>query len=563
MILVYSIIKIFIPKKGVINIIKKNQILEVKISDVTSTGDGVAKIDNYPVFVSGGVTDDVLSITVTKTNKTYGFGRINKIITPSPYRVSSPCPIFQSCGGCDLMHISYPHQLKIKQNTVIGNLQRIASLHPDKYKFDGIIGAENTLGYRNKSQLPVGKSHGEVVLGFYKKGSHDIAVCSNCLIQNETINKAANIFIKYANKNNLTVYNEKTHKGILRHLYIRMGHKTGEMLLTIVTNSHQALPDTDWLIKNLQACSDLKGLIQNINTKKTNLILGEENRILWGENSITSMIDNLKFRISAESFFQINGEQTEKLYAKALEYASLTGNETVFDLYCGVGSISLFLASKAKKVIGVEIVEKAIENAKENAELNGIDNAYFYSGDCAEVVQRLISKGENADVVVVDPPRKGCSEELLSFLNNISPQKIVYVSCNSATLARDVKILDGYGYKLDRVCAVDMFPQSGHIETCVLLSKLKSSKSVSIELDLDDLEITAAEAKATYGEIKEYILNKYGFKVSSLNIAQVKQECGIIERENYNKPSGKYRQPKCPEHKFNAIKEALEHFKMI
>ncbi|MBQ8588766.1 MAG: 23S rRNA (uracil(1939)-C(5))-methyltransferase RlmD [Clostridia bacterium] len=457
-----------------INIIKKNQILEVKISDVTSAGDGVAKVDDYPIFVNGGVTGDVLNITVTKTNKTYGFGRINEIISPSPHRVSPPCPVFQSCGGCDLMHISYPHQLKIKQDTVTGNLQRIASLHPDRYEFDGIIGAKSTLGYRSKSQLPVGKKHADVVLGFYKKGSHDIAVCSNCLIQNETINKAAKIFIKYANKNKLTVYNEKNHKGILRHLYIRIGHGTGEMLLTIVTNSREALPDTEWLIESLRACSELKGLIQNINTKKTNLILGEENRILWGENSITSMIDNLKFRISAESFFQINGEQTEKLYAKALEYASLTGNETVFDLYCGVGSISLFLASKAQKVIGVEIVEKAIENAKENAALNGIDNAYFYSGDCAEIVENLISQGESADVVVVDPPRKGCSEQLLNFLNKISPEKIVYVSCNSATLARDVKILDGYGYKLTRVCAVDMFPQSGHIESVALLVRADS-----------------------------------------------------------------------------------------
>ncbi len=458
-----------------INIVTKNQILEVKITDVTSIGDGVAKVDNYPIFIKGGITDDVLSITVTKTNKTYGFGRINRIVKPSPHRTKPPCPVFESCGGCDLMHIEYQHQLQIKRNTVIGNLQRIASLHPGQYEFDGIIEAVDTLGYRSKSQLPVGKKGGEIVLGFYQRGSHDIAVCSDCLIQSQAINKAAKIFTEYATKNKLSVYDEKKHKGILRHLYIRTGYGTGEMLLVIVTNSRETLPNTDWLIQSLQSCSGLTGVIQNINTKKTNLILGEENRILWGVNSITSMIDKLRFNISAESFFQINGEQTEKLYAKALEYASLTGSETVFDLYCGVGSISLFLSQKAKKVIGVEIVEKAIENAKENAKLNGIENAYFYSGDCAGVVERLISQGESADVVVVDPPRKGCSEELLAFLNKISPEKIVYVSCNSATLARDVKTLDSYGYKLTRVCAVDMFPQSGHIESVALLVRTDSA----------------------------------------------------------------------------------------
>lgn len=458
-------------KTGVIIIIKKNQILEVTVTDVTASGDGVAKAEDYPIFIKGGITGDVLSITVTKTNKTYGFGRINKIIKPSKYRITPPCPVFEKCGGCDFMHIKYSHQLKIKSNIVTGNLQRIGGIYEDEYEYDGIVGAENTLNYRNKSQLPVGRLKGEAILGFYSKGSHDIVPASSCLIQQESINTAARIFTEYANKNKLSIYDEKTHRGILRHLYIRTGNNTGEMLLTIVTNSAKPLPDTDYLIQSLQDHLDIKGVIQNINIEKTNLILGKENRIIHGENSITSMIGELKFKISMESFFQINPEQTYKLYSKALEYADLTGKETVFDLYCGAGSISLFLAKKAKNVIGVEIVEKAIENARENARINQIENAEFYTGDCTGIVSKLIKSGKSADVVVVDPPRKGCSGELLSFLSEISPGKIVYVSCNSATLARDAKILKEYGYKLKRVCAVDMFPNSGHVETVVLLQR--------------------------------------------------------------------------------------------
>ncbi len=452
-------------------IVKKNDVLEVTVTDVTATGDAVVKHEDYPIFVQGGVTGDVLNITVTKTNKTYGFGRINKIISPSPHRVTPACPVFQSCGGCDYMHISYSHQLEIKSNTVKGNLQRIGSVHPGEYEFEGIVGADTSFGYRNKAQLPLGKHGKETVFGFYSKGSHSIVPVQSCMIQNKSINKVAEAFLRYANKYGISVYDEKSHRGILRHLYVRTGNTTGEILVVIVTNSRKPLPHADELIKSLQEHSGLKGIIQNINTDKTNLILGKESIVLWGEDKISSMIDKLGFTISSESFFQVNGAQTEKLYAKALEYACPTDEETVFDLYCGTGSISLFLAQKAKKVIGVEIVEKAIENAKENAISNSIDNAYFYAGDCAKVVQKLISQGERADIVVVDPPRKGCSEDMLELINTMSPAKLVYVSCNSATLARDVKILREYGYTLKKVCGVDMFPNSGHCEVVCILHR--------------------------------------------------------------------------------------------
>lgn len=452
-----------------------NDIIDVTIEDVTADGSGVAKYDNYTIFVSGGVTGDKVNITVTKRNKSYGFGRINSIIEPSPFRTEPVCPAFHSCGGCDFMHIDYNYQIQIKENIIKGNLQRIGGVHPHEYDFDGVISAEDTLAYRNKAQLPLGRHKGKTVFGFYSKRSHSIVPIDKCLIQSEDINTAAEIFLRYANKYAISVYDEKSHKGILRHIYIRTGNKTGEMLFTVVTNSRKSLPHIDELINSLQSCSGLKGVIQNINTDKTNLILGKENRILWGENKICSMIGDLKFTLSSESFFQVNGTQTEKLYAKALEYASPEDNENVFDLYCGTGSISLFLAKKAKKVIGVEIVEKAIENAKENAENNGISNAEFYTGDCADVVRKLVDSGKTADVVVVDPPRKGCSEDMLRLINEISPKKLVYVSCNSATLARDVKILTGYGYRLKKVCGVDMFAHSGHIESVALIMRTDSS----------------------------------------------------------------------------------------
>ncbi len=452
-----------------IGIITKNQILEVEITDVTPTGDGVAKPEGYPLFIKGGVTGDTLKVTVTKTNKSYGFAKIDDIINPSPYRTEPPCDVFEVCGGCDFMHIDYTHQKEIKSNTVFNNLVRLGDAKD--FQYEEIIGAHNIYGYRNKAQFPIGKVKGKIVCGFYSKKSHDIIPCTQCMIQNDDINKAVGAFLEYANESRLSVYDEKRHSGLLRHIYVRSGNKTGEMLVVIVTNSSSPLPNRDMLIKKLASVKGVRGIIQNINTARTNLVLGEENRIVWGEEQITSNIGNLSFRISPQSFFQVNGEQTEKLYAKALEYADISKDDTVFDLYCGVGSISLFLAGSAKKVIGVEIVEKAIENAKENARLNSIDNAKFYAGDCGKVVDELIQKGETADVVVVDPPRKGCSEDLLKLVDTISPKKLVYVSCNSATLARDVKIMAQYGYKLVKACAVDLFPMSGHCEAVALLCR--------------------------------------------------------------------------------------------
>ena len=451
--------------------IRINDILQLGISDMTVNGDGIGKTaDGYPLFVGGAVPGDTVRARITKLNKTYGFARIEKIEIPSEHRVSPPCPHFEKCGGCSIMHTDYASQLEIKKNLVVSNLAKIGGCDRGSYAFEGIIGADNIFGYRNKAQFPVGISAdgNKAVCGFYEKSSHRIVPCDDCLIQDESINKTVRIIMDFINKYSLGVYDEKSHKGMVRHIYVRTG-KDGSVMAAIVTNSRKKIPHADELAQMLIKAVNLKSLVQNINSAKGNVVLGCENLLLWGNGSITAEIGGIEYVMSPNSFFQVNYEQMRKLYSKAKEYAMLSGNETLFDLYCGVGSISLFMADAAEKVIGVEIVEPAVENAKLNAQKNGIGNAEFYCGDCPEAVSALVESGVCADVVVVDPPRKGCDERTLKFIDEISPDRLVYVSCNSSTLARDVKILRGYGYEIKKCCAVDLFPHSMHVETIVLL----------------------------------------------------------------------------------------------
>ena len=530
--------------------IEKNKTYTTEITGVGEKGEGIGRIEGFAVFIPYALMGETVEVLIVKVLKNYAFGKIVNILKPSPERIKPKCPVFYQCGGCDYHHCTYEMELQNKTNKVRDCIQRIGGLD---------IKVADTLGstkmhYRNKSQFPVTPDG----IGFYAPRSHRVIPVDNCLIQHEKSNRVIEIVKQFMTDFHVKPYDEATGKGVIRHIFTRCT-LTNQMMICIVTASKD-LKNADSLVSMLKTeFGENISVMQNINSKNTNVILGKENILLWGEATVTDKIGDLYFEISPQSFFQINPEQTKVLYDKVKELADLKGDEKVLDLYCGIGTIGLYLAENAKTVTGVEIVPEAIENAKRNALLNGIKNAEFHVGSSEDLAENF----KDADVIIIDPPRKGCDEKLLKTIDEISPKKVVYVSCNPATLARDLKILDGYGYKADTVCPVDMFPRTSHVETCVLLSKLKSSKSVSIELDLGDLEITAAEAKATYGEIKEYILNKYGFKVSSLNIAQVKQECGIIERENFNKPSGKYRQPKCPEHKFNVIKETLEHFKMI
>lgn len=459
-----------------IKIVKVNDILKLKITDMTVNGEGIGKTDDgYPLFTAGAVTGDTVEAVVTKTNKTYGFAKIKKLVLPSSHRAEPACAIFDKCGGCSVMHMDYELQLDTKKNLVVNNLAKIGQYPEGTYIFEGIIGADNPWNYRNKAQFPVGFEKGRAVCGFYQKASHSIVPCTDCLIQDESINEAVSIVMKFIQKHNLRIYNEKNHTGIIRHIYIRSGGGTeNPLMVVIVANSTSPLPHSRELADMLLEKVNLKSLVQNINTAKNNTVLGFENITLWGDDTISANIGNIEFVISPNSFFQVNYAQMEKLYSKAKEYAELNGSQTVFDLYCGVGSISLFMADKAKQVIGVEIVEPAIENAKINAKANGIRNAEFHCGDCPKVVEKLIGEGYTPDVVIVDPPRKGCDEEMLSLINTMKPEKLVYVSCNSSTLARDVKILRDYGYELKKCCAVDMFPHSMHVESVALLVRTDS-----------------------------------------------------------------------------------------
>lgn len=449
---------------------RKNDIIEVDIQSTGFEGEGIARVDGYPVFVRYAAEGDRAKIRILKSNKNYAFGKIESIITPSSSRREPACPSFGKCGGCTMMHITYDKQLHVKAQTVTNNLRKIAHLNEGEYIFEGIIGAEE-YNYRNKAQFPLTMEDGRAVYGFYAPGSHRVVKCRDCKIQNEKVNRVADAVLEYINENKIPVYDEKTGKGIVRHIYVRAS-QDGRFMAVIVANSKKEIPLKDKLIEKLTAIEGMRGILQNVNTRADNVIMGHENILLWGESSIELNLGDLRFNVSPNSFFQVNAKQTEKLYDKALEYAGLTGKETVFDLYCGVGSISLYMAKAAAKVYGVEIVADAVVNAKVNAKKNGIENAEFYVGDCTAVVNRLINGGAKADVVVVDPPRKGCDAELLKLINDISPERLVYVSCNSATLARDIEEMKKYGYKLIKAVAVDMFAQTAHIETVALIARI-------------------------------------------------------------------------------------------
>lgn len=450
--------------------VQKNDYIEAVFEDLTHDGAGVAKVDGYPIFVPNGLPGEKAKIKVIKVNKGYGFGRLIEIIEPSPYRIDAPCSIYRECGGCQLQHLSYEGQLHFKEKQVRDVLQRIGKL--EDVKVHPVLGMNNPWGYRNKSQVPIGEHEGGLIGGFYQQRSHQIIDMKTCLIQQEKNDEVIQKVKDICGRNGIRAYNEENHKGDLRHIMARYGIVSGEVMVVLVTRTNE-LPNKNKMIEEIVAgIPGVKSIVQNINSKKTNVILGEQTKVLWGEEVIYDFIGDIKFAISACSFYQVNPEQTKVLYDKALEYAHLNGNETVIDAYCGIGTISLFLAQKAGKVYGVEIVPEAIEDAQRNAALNGITNVEFAVGEAETVIPNWYEEGVQADVLVVDPPRKGCDEKLLQTILSMKPKKVVYVSCNPATLARDLRILEVGGYKTVEVQPVDMFPQTTHVECCALI-KLK------------------------------------------------------------------------------------------
>ena len=552
----------------------KNDIVTVEITDIGVSGEGIGHVDGYTLFIKDAVIGDVVEAKVMKAKKNYGYARLMKVITPSEYRVEPKCAFARRCGGCQIQEMSYDRQLVFKDQKIRGNLERIGGFTKDQIDtvMQPVVGMEHPFGYRNKAQFPFGADkEGNPITGFYAGRTHDIIANTDCALGVEKNKEILEIILQYMRENKIKSYDEKTGKGLIRHVLIRYGFKTKEIMVCLVVNGKR-LPKAERLIEKLIQIEGMTSITISPNTRRDNVIMGDSYEILWGQGYITDYIGNVKYQISPLSFYQVNPVQTEKLYRLALEYADLKGDETVWDLYCGIGTISLFLAQKAKQVYGVEIVPQAIDDAKENAKINAIDNAEFFVGKAEEVLPEYYAEYErehngktaHADVIVVDPPRKGCDETLLETIVKMQPEKVVYVSCDSATLARDLKYLCANGYEIKMCRGVDQFPQSVHVETVCLLSKLNAKQHIEVDIHMDELDLTDAEKKATYSEIKEYVLEHTGLKVSSLYIAQVKQKCGIIERENYNKPkSDDAKQPQCPPDKEKAIKEALKHFGMI
>ena len=451
---------------------KKNDMVTVEIKDMGHDGEGIGKAEGYTLFIKDAVIGDLVEAKVMKAGKNYGYARLMQVLKPSKDRVEPKCSCARACGGCQLQALSYEKQLEFKEKKVRGNLERIGGF--SDLEIEKVIGMEHPWRYRNKAQYPVGKDKdGKIITGFYAGRTHSIIPNQDCLLGAEINETILEKVIAYMEENHVTPYDETTGRGLVRHVLIRCGYQTGEIMVCLIVNGRK-LPAAEKLTDSLREIPGMTSISLNVNTKRNNVILGEEVINLWGQAFITDAIGEVKYQISPLSFYQVNPIQTEKLYETALEFAGLTGKETVWDLYCGIGTISLFLAKKAKQVYGVEIVPPAIADARKNAALNGIENAEFYVGKAEEVLpEKYEQEGISADVIVVDPPRKGCDEAVLQTMLKMKPERIVYVSCDSATLARDLKRLCEELYEVKRVAVCDMFPQSTHVECVVLMSKVK------------------------------------------------------------------------------------------
>ncbi|HLR71799.1 MAG TPA: 23S rRNA (uracil(1939)-C(5))-methyltransferase RlmD [Pseudogracilibacillus sp.] len=450
--------------------VKKNDEIIVTCEDLTHEGNGVVKVDNYPLFIQYLLPGEKAKVRVVKANKNFGYGKLLSIESRSDARVEPPCNVFYRCGGCQIQHMDYNAQLEMKRNNVVNNLKRIG--HLDDVTVHAVLGMEDPWYYRNKIQMPVGEKNGSLITGFYRERSHQIIPdMDTCLIQNKYGDEIIDVVREIANDLHIDAYDEKNHRGVLRHIIVRTAYETNETMIILVTKTKK-LPHEAEMIKQLtEKRAEIKSIIHNVNPARTNVILGNETRTIYGEDYIYDRIGSLKFKLSAKSFFQVNPTQTKVLYEQALAYAQVGENDIVIDAYCGIGSISLFLAKRAKKVYGVEIVPEAIEDAKENAKLNNINNIEFTVGKAEEVMPKWKKDGLQPNVIVVDPPRKGCDEKLLQAMIDMEPERIVYVSCNPATLARDLRILEDGGYKTQEVQPVDMFSQTYHVECVSLLQR--------------------------------------------------------------------------------------------
>ena len=553
----------------------KNQIYEATVTDYTAEGQGIAHVEGCAVFLPNAVAGERVRLRIEHPRKTWAAGKIVEILEKSPHRVNRECPVAKLCGGCDFWHMDYEEETRLKAERVKTCLNRLGGENLTEVP---ILAAPTCYGYRNKAQYPVSSKKGRAYAGFFRAGTHDVVENQRCLILPEQTDNVKDTVMDYVNQYRVPAYDETTHTGLLRHIYVRRGAVSGQILVCLVCNGEK-LPKVDALIARLEKIPGFTTLVLSVNTKKGNAVLGDKFITLCGPGYIEDTLCGLNFRLSPRSFYQVNHHQAQRLYEAAISQAEITKNDTVLDLYCGVGTITLAMAGAAGKVIGVEVIPQAVEDARDNAKRNGIENAEFFCGDAGAAALELEKNGVKPDVVVVDPPRKGLNADTIEALHRMAPRRIVYVSCDPATLARDVALLKDQGYTLATATAADLFPRCSHVESIVCLRREKVDGYINLTLNVEELgnishtpvvskvsetkqKPIIAERKtfgvATYPQIKDYIWEKYGLKVPSAYIAQVKEECGIKERKNYYIGKEGHKVPNCTPEKREAILDAFK-----
>ena len=546
--------------------LQKNQILTLRIERLSSDGSGVAhSADGEAVFVPGTAPGDEARVRIVKDCGRYAFGILDELLTPSPDRIPVDCPVAGPCGGCSLRHLDYAAELRAKQESVLDAFRRIGGLEVPVLD---ILPSPDVDRYRNKVQFPVGvDKNGAPCIGFFAGRTHRIVPCPDCKLQPSVLNEIGNALCAFFARQGIRPYDEQSGKGLVRHIFLRRGAHSGQIMVCLVC-TRAKLPHAEQLCTALrEQFPAISTILLNVNAKNTNVILGSENHILYGPGYIEDTLCGVPVRLGPLSFYQVNTLAAERLYGVAAQYAQLTPDDTLLDLYCGMGTIGLSMAEQCRELIGVEIVPEAIESAKANAARMGeavATKSRFFCADAGQAATQLAAEGLHPDIVMLDPPRKGCDEATLSAVVRMAPRRVVYVSCNPATAARDAAWLEQNGYHAEKVQPVDLFPRTKHVEAVLLLTKLNVERHIEVDVSMDELDVTAAESKATYNEIRDYVWEHHQLKVSNLYIAQVKQNYRIIERENYHKAKNENaKHPKCPKAKEDAIVEALKHFQMI
>lgn len=542
--------------------LKKNDIVEVEIVDLTHEGAGVAKVDGLVFFVENALPSEKILMRVLKVNKKIGFGKVEKYLVQSLHRNQDLDLAYLRSGIADLGHLSYPEQLKFKTKQVKDSLYKIAGIAD--VEVAETLGMEHPVKYRNKAQVPVRRVNGVLETGFFRKNSHNLMPLEDFFIQDPVIDQVVVALRDLLRRFDLKPYDEKEQSGLIRNLVVRRGHYSGQIMVVLVTTRPKVFRVDQLIEQVIKQFPEIVSVMQNINDQNTNAIFGKEWCTLYGQDYITDQMLGNDFQIAGPAFYQVNTEMAEKLYQTAIDFAELKKDDVVIDAYSGIGTIGLSVAKHVKEVYGVELIPEAVENSQNNASLNKITNAHYVCDTAENAMKKWLKEGIQPTVILVDPPRKGLTESFIKASAQTGADRIAYISCNVATMARDIKLYQELGYELKKVQPVDLFPQTHHVETVALLSKLDVDKHISVEIELDEMDLTSAESKATYAQIKEYVWNKFELKVSTLYIAQIKKKCGIELREHYNK-SKKDKQiiPQCTPEKEEAIMDALRHFKMI